>query len=371
MSASGTARQLTESERAWIETRAYLRENRMMLDGAAARTYPALHRVADSALLANTEWLPVVPFSLEDLVLELTTSTEQTSSRLVSVSSAVPARETGERYAGYAEAIGALVAPAVFEDRPTYRLLAADLTAESPWMRFGLGTYFDSIDVGEAAAHEFVLGLREERGISGVRSGIDNPCDPQQRPVNLAITTVTIRRDPASGEKSFLLHWRDPRKVGHAGGMYQAVPVGIFQPSGYAKWNVENDFSLWRNMTREFAEELAGAGEDHGSENAPIDYEAWEFAATLDRARRDGTVTAYCLGLGTDPLTFATDLLTAVVIDGAVFDALFGDVVSGNDEGQVLEWQPFTTEHVHALIDEYPVQAAGVAALRRAVSLLS
>lgn len=371
MSASGTARQLTESERAWIDTRSYLRENRAALDTAAARAYPALHRVAGSPLLADTAWLPVAPFPLEDLVLELAISTEPTESGPAAVSPALPVRESGQRYSGYAEAVGELVAPAVFEDRPTYRLLGVDLTAESPWMRFGLGSYFDGVDVGEAAAHEFALGLREGGEIPGVRSAIDNPCDPMQRPVNLAITTVTIRRDPATDGKSFLMHWRDPRKVGHAGGMYQAVPVGIFQPSGYAQWNIENDFSLWRNITREFAEELGGAGEDHGSENAPIDYEAWKFATRLDQGRRDGAVAAYCLGLGVDPLTFATDLLTAVVIDGQVFDALFDDVVSGNAEGQVLEWQPFTPDHVHALVEKYPVQAAGVAALRQAVTFLS
>ncbi|WP_156058972.1 hypothetical protein [Nocardia rhamnosiphila] len=49
--------------------------------------------------------------------------------------------------------------------------------------------------------------------------------------------------------------------------------MGIFQPFGYAEWNIGDVFSLWRSMLREFAEELGGAGEDHGSEIAPIAYE--------------------------------------------------------------------------------------------------
>ena len=38
----------------------------------------------------------------------------------------------------------------------------------------------------------------------------------------------------------------------------------------------------------------------------------------------DGPVRAWCLGLGTDPLTFAIDLLAVVVIDAPLFDELFG-----------------------------------------------
>ncbi|WP_063060368.1 hypothetical protein [Nocardia sienata] len=354
-----------------MDTRNYLREHRADLDAAAARTYPALHRVADSALLAREDWVPAAPIRLEDVrtVLEVSTISEAAGIE-PSLSAALPVRETGDPYTSYAEAVGELVAPAVFENRPTFRLVHADLVAETPSMRFGLGSYFDSINIGEAAAHEFALAAHGHGELSGVRAAITDPCDPTQRPINLAVSTVTIRRDPDTGGKSFLLHWRDPRKVGHAGGMYQVVPVGIFQPSGYAEWNIGNDFSLWHNMVREYAEELGGADEDHGSEIAPIDYETWEFATRFDEARRDGSVAAYCLGLGVDPLSFATDLLTAVIIEAPVFDDLFGSALGSNAEGRILEWQPFTAEHVQSVVDGHPVQAAGIAALRQAVSLL-
>ncbi|MGA6208274.1 hypothetical protein ACPESR_26315 [Nocardia testacea] len=368
---SGNSRTLTPSECAWMDTRSYIREHRNTLDAAAARSYPALHRVADSTLLAREEWIPTTPIRLEEVGTALEVSPVSEAAGIEpTLSSALPVRETGHPYTSYAEAVGELAAPTVFENRPTFRLVDADLTAANPSMRFGLGSYFDSINVGEAAAHEFALAEQGHNEVFGVRAAISDPCDPTQRPVNLAISTVTIRRDPDTGGRSFLLHWRDPRKVGHAGGMYQVVPVGIFQPSGYAEWNIGNDFSLWRNMVREFAEELGGADEDHGSEIAPIDYENWEFAARFDRARRDGSVAAYCLGLGVDPLSFATDLLTAVVIDAPVFDDLFGNALGSNAEGRILEWQPLTAEHVQGVVTGHLVQAAGVAALRRAVSLL-
>ncbi len=359
---------LTVSEREWVETRSYLRSHRSELDRAAALDYPHAQQVADTALLSRREWLPTGAVRLEDVRLEWCPTPPARGA--IPASPVVPARGDGQRYGSYAEAVGAIAAPAVFENRPTYRLLDADLASDSPVMRFGLGTYFDSIDVGEAAAHEFAAVQRTGLALTGVRAGITDPCDAGQRPVNLAISTLTIRRDTATGAGAFLLHWRDPSKVGHAGGLYQVVPVGIFQPSGYADWNVENDFSLWRNMVRELAEELGGMSEDHGSEQAPIDYDTWDFAARLTRGRRDGSVEAYCLGLGVDPLSFATDLLTAVVIDGPVFDELFGSVASDNAEGQVIKLQPFTPENVQRALAEHTFQAAGAAVLRAAAPLM-
>jgi hypothetical protein len=152
----------------------------------------------------------------------------------------------------------------------------------------------------------------------------------------MAVATLTVRLDRAAGTARFPLHWRDPGKVGHAGGMYMVVPTGIFQPSGEAAWNLGNDFDLWKCMTREYAEELLGADEDHDSERAPIDYNAWPFAARMAAARERGQVRAWCVGLGVDPLTFATDLLTVAVFDAAVYDELFGGLVRDNAEGTVL-----------------------------------
>jgi hypothetical protein len=83
-------------------------------------------------------------------------------------------------------------------------------------------------------------------------------------------------------------------------------------------------------------------------------------------ALHDGRIRAWCLGLGTDPLTFATDLLTVVVIDAPLYDDLFGGAVADNAEGAVLPPRPFTAESVDRLLGEHPVQAAGVALLRLA-----
>ena len=187
-----------------------------------------------------------------------------------------------------------LAAPAVFENRVTYRLteallisglgsglisglsdgLSSGLTPGASRLAFTRGRYFDGVDTGEAAAHEYAatrLGGRP----AGLRALIADPCDLRRRPANLAISTLTLRLDRATGRASFLLHWRDPAKVGHAGGLYQVIPVGMFQPSGEAGWT-SWDFSLWRCMIREFAEELGGRSEDYGP--GPVDYDSWPFA---------------------------------------------------------------------------------------------
>ena len=142
--------------------------------------------------------------------------------------------------------------------------------------------------------------------------------------------------------------------------------MGIFQPSGEAAWNRRNDFSLWRFMVREFAEELGGRSEDYGSESAPVDYDSWPFARQLTDALDRGQVRAWCLGLGTDPLTYATDLLTVVVIDSDVFDALFGVDLRRNAEGAILAAREFAAHVIDRTVSSEPVQAAGAALLRLA-----
>ena len=60
--------------------------------------------------------------------------------------------------------------------------------------------------------------------------------------------------------------------------MYQVLPVGVFQPAGEEPWNTSNDFSLWRCIIRELAEELGGNADDYDTHRGPIDYDAWPFA---------------------------------------------------------------------------------------------
>jgi len=347
----------------WLEVRRQLQQNRYQWGVEAAADYPADRRVAGTPLLAAPTWIPADPIPLNSIRLEFDPDAEFHGVTGVEPTDALPSRADRARYPSYADAVADLASPAVFENRPTYRLLAADLTAPQPVLRLGRGTYFDSINTGEASAHEYAARRLGLRGSTPLRTAIGEPWDPARRPTNLAISTLTIRHDTTS---TFLVHWRDPAKVGHAGGLYQVVPSGVFQPSANASWNERHDFSLWRNLTRELSEELLGTSENHGSDSAPINYETWPFATQLSAALTAGSARAYCVGLGVDPLTFATDLLTVLTIDADIFDSLFADLTTRNDEGRVLTPQPFTATTINDFTHHKPFQAAGAAILQLA-----
>ena len=320
----------------WHRVRQRLREQRHGLAVEAATRYPDVPTLAGTPLLTRPEWVPPHPVPLGDIALSLGASPPLP---------ALPATH-------YADTMAEHDRPAVFENRPTYRLVAASLTGPAgPRLVFGHGTYFDSIDTGEAAAHEYAAG-----GATPLRDAVGDPTDLTRRPANLAISMLTIR---LAEEPTFFLHWRDPARVGHAGGLYQVVPVGVFQASDPARAGEAAEFSLWHFMLREYAEELLGEPERTG-----VDYAAWPFAVEMTAALRAGRIRAHCLGLGVDPLTFATDLLVSVVIDAPVFDALFGAWVAENDEGAVTE-HPFAA----AAIEGLPMQAAGAALVGRALDL--
>jgi hypothetical protein len=360
------------SELEWLRGNAYLQQYRYELAVRAADTYPDEDRVAGTPLLAAPSWLPGRPIPLTGIRLAFSAEAPPPGITGADVEVVAPAllteRPDGTPYRRHSDVIAALASPTVFENRPVYRLTSADLTAAEPRLDFTLGRYFDAIDVGGAAAHEYAAAEVGLLPRPALRDAIKDPCDLAARPNAMAVSALTLRHDRATGTAQFPLHWRDPKRVGHAGGMFQVIPVGIFQPSGEADWNVDNDFDLWRGLLREFAEELLGADEDHGSETAPVHYGDWPFARRMIEALEDGTIRAWCLGLGTDPLTFAMDLLAVVVIDAPLYDELFGAAVTDNAEGTVLPLRAFTSESVADLISDHPVQAAGAALLNLAIT---
>lgn len=374
-------RTLTGSQRDWLRVRDHLQKHRYELGLAAADEYPNLLKVPQSPLLTRQQWLPSKPLRLDAIDLQFApdrpftglTSAEQATA------SVRPHRSDGSRYPTYSAAMADLAAPAVFENRSTYRLLDADLSVPRGRMVFSRGTYFDGIDLGEAVAHEYAASQLDGRD-TPLRAAIGDPCDPARRPMNLAISALTIRHDRSTGEATFLLHWRDPAKVGHAGGLYMVVPVGIFQASDDHAESECNDFSLWHCLVREYAEELLGESEDHNSVEGPIDYDDWPFSAHITAALNSGLVRAHILGMGIDPLTFAADLLSVIVFDAPLFDELFSGLVETNAEGRFVspvrgEGFPFTEDAIRQVIQDQPVQAAGTAdmalALRVRAFLLS
>ncbi len=353
----------------WQEQRRYLNAHRRELTDVACRLYPDARRAGRSLLLTRPQWTPAKPIPLGDVTLAWIAAPP-----LVPVTGREPeaapmlASHTGTPPVGsYAEAVRALAPPRVFENRSTYRLVQARLAGPYE-MGFTSGRYFDTFDVGEAVAHELaatVLGSRRPALVDlPLRALVGDPTDPTRRPTSVAITTLTIRYDQQAKDARFLVHWRDPAKVATNGGMYQVLPVGMFQAARTTA-DLAQDFDLWRCMAREYSEELLGE-----PEHADVDYAAWPFFQQLQDACSAGLCRPYCLGIGVDPLTLATDILTATIFDASVFDRLFGDLVEDNAEGRTLTTGvgdqvglPFVSEEIDRLVSREHTQLAGAAVL--------
>ena len=365
-----------ERQRRWLADRYYLNAHRRDLTDLAVRLYPRTPRLGTSTLLTRTGWAPTRPVPLDAITLDWVAPpvpVAVTGDEPETAEVRPPSRSAG-RFPRYSAAMGALDPPRLFENRQTYRLVDATLT-DTARVGFTMGAYFDAADTGEAAAHELAASVRAGANPSladlPLRSLVCDPTDPTRRSMPTAITTLTIRYDQRTGDARFLAHWRDPAKVAANGGMYTVVPVGMFQPAGAAHDDGTGDFDLWRGMAREYSEELLGR-----DEHIDVDYAGWEFFAALRTARAEGGCRPYCLGIGVDPLTFATDILAVTVFDRAIFDEVFAGLVEVNDEGRTVTRSPdgtfgipFTAQAVHRLLSVEHTQPAGAAVLETALRM--
>jgi hypothetical protein len=331
----------------WLLTRQLLRHRRFELGLSAAELYSRELRVEGTPLLAPPEWLAAQPIPLGELRCEW-----DDSPREPAVTGREPefASVCGPA-SSYSEAMARWAPPRVFENRFCYGLREVDATRGR--LVFGPARYFDSVDIAEAVAHEYAMGGRVLRDLVG------DPHDLSRRRLPTALAVLVIRHDAGTGDARMLLHWRDPAKVASGGGLTQVVPVGIFQPSDDAPWNLSHDFDPWRGVLRELNEELLGGAEDYGSAHQPIDYDNWPLAQRLSGAR------CWWLGAGIDPLTLVCDQLLALVLDCAIFDEVFAAVGGVNDEGHVIDGIPFTAESI-ARHTAGRMQPAGAALLRLA-----
>jgi hypothetical protein len=386
---AGPAEAVHSDQSDWRAVRRYLNHHRSALARQAAGLYPAGLRIRRTSLIAPPSWLPDEPVDLADIAMSWVPDAPRARVTGAEPETAVlrPLRVPGHQFDRYTAAVRYLDPPALFENRPSYRLLGLAWAGATGAMRFGLSTYFDKLDISEALGHEIAeLASRKDGPVTGrdlpFRSLIDDPFDFHRRAMLPAITTLTLRR--ARGGASFLLHWRDPQKVATAAGIYDVIPAGEFQPSSIAPHDLANDFDIWRNIVRELSEELLGAPEHDGSGSVPIDYDGWPLYRALTRARAEGKARAVYLGAGLDALTLAATILTVLVIDADVFDDLFADAVQVNAEGVTLFGEDgaaaghgidFSDRNVTRLLEREPMASPGAACLalawRNKIALLA
>jgi hypothetical protein len=367
----------------WREVRRYLNHHRSELAEQAVRLYPDELRVGRTTLIAPPSWLPGEPVDLADIAM--TWVPDVPAARVTGSEPETrglrPLRVPGHQFDRYTDAVRYLDPPRLFENRASYRLMGLDWTDGAGTMQFGLGTYFDKLDVSEAVGHEVAAAVSRSGGaISGrdlpFRSLIGDPFDFRRRAVLPAVTTLLLRRTGSGA--GFFLHWRDPKKVATATKIFDVIPAGEFQPSSIAPQALADDLDIWKNIVRELSEELLGAPEHDGSRGEAVDFAGWPLYRALCQARAAGKVKAVCLGAGLDTLTLAATILTAVVVDPDVFDELFGEAVLENAEGITVLGGgegglgiEFSESNVTRMVEREPIAAPGGACLTLAWSCRS
>ncbi|MFI5782646.1 helix-turn-helix domain-containing protein [Nocardia sp. NPDC051570] len=358
----------------WRLVRQTLNRNRHMLTAAAARLYWDPIQIEGTTCISQPGWMAPTPVDLDSICLDFDTEAKDPTLNGAETASEPyrPPRSNGMRYGRYSQAVRAIAQPALFENRTSYRLLDVSFEANGGRMSYGLTTYFDMVDVCEVIAHETAAawiangGEKLEMNDLPFRSLVGNLFDASRRPILPSINTLTVRRAP-DGD-TFFLHRRGSTTVTLAAGLSHIVPAGVFQPAAIGHANVMRDFSLWRNMIREFSEEFLDAPEHDGSSGTPVDYDIKPFR-TLTEGRRDGKVQAWCFGIGMDPLAPAGEILTTVVIDSEIFDAAFAGMVERNAEGEIypsddgtigIRWTP---SNVRRALNHEPLAAAAAACI--------
>ncbi|WP_019812218.1 helix-turn-helix domain-containing protein [Saccharomonospora halophila] len=375
----GESPDVVEDQQRWLAVRTALGSTRRSLALVAESLYPdyRVPGLEHTGVITRPDWIPAVPVSLgtvtstldSDAALPLITGGETESA------AARPLATPGQRFRRYHDAMRELATPRLFENRLCFRIIKLDCSARSTGMTFGHMGFFDSMDTNEALAHETALHhlARDEQDQVTItkpswrnltfRKLIADPFDLSRRPLMGAVGTLTIR----GGESpSIVLHQRDGSRVAGGGGMIHLMPAGVFQPSSILPAAVAEDFSLWRNIERELAEELLGHDEYDGS-GQPIAYSDLEFFARLDRAYEVGDIRVWFLGITLDALTLCGDILTVAVIEPDLYDALFSRAVSANSEGMVTaRTLPFEGNTLRDLREQGHLSPGAAAALHLA-----
>lgn len=333
----------------------------------AAWLYPRSARAPGGHVLTGPGWLLDRPVDLDRIRMEWSEASPPRP--LGSHDHVLPLTDSGRRYRGYSRAVRDLVRPRLLENRPSYRLL--DLRSDGEYtLTFTTTTFFDVFDVKQSLAHEFKAAWLAGGGaVPGwdalpLRAALGDPFDPGRLLMSPGISTLTIRRSRA-GDHRFVLHERDGGKVADGGGLCHVMPAGEFQPINDAR----DDLSLWRNIMREFSEELLGNAEHDGSSGRSVDYTGQEPFRSFQRARDEGRFRVWHYGLVLEPLELGAVQLTVAVIEDETFDRLFADLVDVNDEGRLVGRGgrfdiPFTGEAIDRL--DPRLSASALTLLRQA-----
>jgi hypothetical protein len=342
----------------FLDARNAVKQNREALRrralGAVREKSTFLNANGEVPLLLGQDWLLPAPIPLESVKLRFG---QEPWPKVELPWQRLPIRD-GIKYKQYSDAISKLDPPSEFKNRIQYRLLEinGDSLSFSPKPRF----YFDKINYGEYLMLEFA------RNATGHRKWLLNRLrEPADYMVLAGISTLTLIHDGI--DLRLLMHLRGQNETAYAMGTYHVIPAGEFQPSCLAPSSFKEDFDLWKNIMREYAEELLGMEEYDGDSTVPFSYSEEPFLS-LEREKAANNIKVFYLGTGLDVITFQGEILTVAVFKEQTFNKIFsghgktgartaGGILKENREGKIItdnaRWgRPFTQEEY----DSYQVQ---------------
>lgn len=262
-----------------------------------------------------------------------------------------------------------------------YRLTEFNYDLEAPDFKFKKCRYRDYINTCEYHAHSVVDNFvsvsnwRANRKIdqqSVKRGVVPNPFNFFDLNCSVGINTLLVLAD--EDDPSFVFHDRSKANVAEAQGLKHVVPAGTFQPIHREDTYHEQDFSLYANILREFAEELLGDSDiTHPVGHRENIYKR-ESIRPLHHLISIGRGAVYLAGFGIDALTAKPEFLTIMVLVKKDLDRLFSDnfikFANANKEGAVIQ-DMFTIEKLEKWRDDPMMLAAGSGCFHQAVTHFS
>ncbi|MGB2861946.1 MAG: hypothetical protein WBC05_01345 [Sedimentisphaerales bacterium] len=364
-----------KSEQEFKDCRRYLSRNRQeLVRDILAALYKNHELEPNIPLLFNDRWFPKKPLPLQGVEIALHNHEESTYTPL-NCEKILPYANIWNRYSKYSDAIREIDQPQLFTDLVSYRLMGIE-TSKGIMMHFGKCSYFDYINTGEVLCYELARRkfLHEEKKrqkkefnikMLSVRDQVRDPFDFQNRAVIPGINTLTICED--QNDLRFYMHSREVGKVAAAMGTFHVVPAGEFQPATDNPHDIKNDFSIWKNIMREYNEEFLNAPTGEQTGKSP-DYENEEPYSSLNLALNNGDLRVLFLGVGLDPLSLKAEILTVCIFKQNVFSEIFKKMTGKDNEGILIMGKnnkgiPFTEKNVETYVHDKRILSAAIGCL--------
>lgn len=321
-------------------------------------------------ILYKDEWIPPIPIALRKVRLDWRSYKEFNFDRSIFAKEEI--LPFGEKR--YSSLQLQFIEGITLYDNPTYRLIKIENPKEDDYtLRFTLDTYFNYINTCELLAYEFckevMKTVKEDVEFSAnsvrdrtklrLRSRID-PFDFTNRSTATGINTILIVLDSEHSSK-FYLHERST-KLAEAMNMVSVVPAGTFQPRHKYDAYHSQDFDLYTNLVREFAEELLGEKEFRNLSTELTDIFQMETLKKINFFVKKGLIKVYYLGIGLDCLTTKPEILTALVLEREIVDTFLWREFMDCFEGKCFQVE-FSSEQVRRFVEHDKIAPAGAACL--------